>query len=398
MMKISVRSGDTFWYYSQLFFIPAGLIIDSNPSLDPNALKIGSEVEIPGFIKESYTIKQGDTFWKLAEQRNIHVDGLLLLNGNINPDALKIGSAIILPSRVTTPIVNGRQGYSFDILQRDLTRLKEIYPFIRLRSIGESVLGKPLYEIKIGDGSKKVHMNASFHANEWITTSVLMTFLNDFLLSLTNMMPIRGVETLSVYKAVTLSIVPMVNPDGVDLVLKGPPSAMKDQLLNINNGSSDFTGWKANIRGVDLNNQFPAKWELEKERKEVKSPAPRDFPGDKPLSEPETIAMAELAQEELFDRMLALHTQGKEFYWGYEGLEPPEAERLAEDFERVSGYRSVRYIDSYAGYKDWYIKEYRKPAFTLELGKGINPLPLSQFDEIYRDTLGIFLVSIYRWY
>jgi g-D-glutamyl-meso-diaminopimelate peptidase len=397
-MKISVRSGDSFWYYSQLFYIPIGLIIDSNPSLDPDSLKIGTEVDIPGFINENYKVEEGDTFWKLAAQRNIHVDGLLLLNGYVNPDALKIGSTILLPSRVTSPIVNGRQGYSSDILERDLTRLKELYPFVKLSSIGKSVLGKPLYEIKIGDGTKKVHMNASFHANEWITTAILMTFLNDFLLSLTNMMPIRGVETMSVYKGVTLSFTPMVNPDGVDLVLKGPPSEMKEQVLKINNGSTDFTGWKANIRGVDLNNQFPAKWDLEKERKEIKSPAPRDFPGDKPLSEPETIAMAELAQEELFDRMLALHTQGKEFYWGYEGLEPPEAERLADDFERVSGYRSVRYIDSYAGYKDWYIKEFQRTAFTLELGKGINPLPLSQFDEIYRDTLGIFLAAVYRWY
>jgi g-D-glutamyl-meso-diaminopimelate peptidase len=397
-MKIRVRNGDTFWYYSQLFYIPIGLIIDSNPSLDPNELKIGTEVEIPGFIKESYRIKQGDTFWKLGERWNISVDAILLVNDNVDPDTLNIGSGIHLPARVITTVVDGKQGYSYSVLEKDISRLKEIYPFIKLNSIGESVLGKPIVQMKIGSGRKKVHMDASFHANEWITTSILMTFINDYLLSLTNVKPIRGVQTHQVYTEVTLSIVPMVNPDGVDLVLKGPPGNMKDQLVKINRGSTDFTGWKANIRGVDLNNQFPAKWEIEKERKEEKEPAPRDFPGDKPLSEPETIAMAELAHEEVFDRLLALHTQGKEFYWGYEGLEPPEAERLAKDFERVSGYESVRYIDSYAGYKDWYIQEFRKPSFTLELGKGINPLPLSQFDEIYRDTLGIFLVSVYRWY
>ncbi|MEG9297299.1 M14 family metallopeptidase [Mangrovibacillus sp. Mu-81] len=397
-MKIRVRNGDTFWYYSQLFYIPIGLIIDSNPSLDPNELKIGTEVEIPGFIKESYRIKQGDTFWKLGERWNISVDAILLVNDYIDPDTLNIGSGIHLPARVITTVVDGKQGYSYSVLEKDISRLKEIYPFIKLNSIGESVLGKPIVQMKIGSGRKKVHMDASFHANEWITTSILMTFINDYLLSLTNVKPIRGVQTHQVYTEVTLSIVPMVNPDGVDLVLKGPPGNMKDQLVKINRGSTDFTGWKANIRGVDLNNQFPAKWEIEKERKEEKEPAPRDFPGDKPLSEPETIAMAELAHEEVFDRLLALHTQGKEFYWGYEGLEPPEAERLAKDFERVSGYESVRYIDSYAGYKDWYIQEFQKPSFTLELGKGINPLPLSQFDEIYRDTLGIFLVSVYRWY
>ncbi|WP_175991048.1 M14 family metallopeptidase [Bacillus sp. Marseille-Q1617] len=397
-MKVRVRNGDTFWYYSNLFYIPNKLIIDSNPSLDPQGLKIGTEVEIPGFTKESYTIKQGDTFWNLAGQRNIHVDAISLINGDINPNTLKIGTTIYLPARVVNPIVNGKQGYGSEVLERDLKKLKEIYPFIKLNSIGESVMGKPLVEMRIGNGRRKVHMDASFHANEWITTSILMTFLNEYLLSLTNVMPIRGVQTMPIYTGVTLSIVPMVNPDGVDLVLKGPPENMNEQLITLNKGSSDFTGWKANIRGVDLNNQFPAKWEIEKERKEEKSPAPRDFPGDKPLSEPEAIAMAELAKEEAFDRLLAIHTQGKEFYWGYEGLEPPEAERLAQDFERVSGYKSVRYVDSYAGYKDWFIKEFQKPAFTLELGKGINPLPLSQFDEIYRDTLGIFLVAVYRWY
>ncbi|NQD67716.1 LysM peptidoglycan-binding domain-containing protein [Bacillus haikouensis] len=397
-MKIRVRNGDTFWYYSQLFYIPIGLIIDSNPSLDPNGLKIGAEVEIPGFIKESYIIKQGDTFWNIANVWNINVDAILLVNENINPNSLSIGTSIHLPARVITPVVDGKQGYSYSVLEKDISRLKEIYPFMKLNSIGESVLGKPIIQMKIGNGRKKVHMDASFHANEWITTSILMTFINDYLLSLTNVKPIRGVQTLPIYNGVTLSIVPMVNPDGVDLVLKGPPNNMKDQLVKINKGSSDFTAWKANIRGVDLNNQFPAKWEVEKERKEEKEPAPRDFPGDKPLSEPETIAMAELAKEEVFDRLLALHTQGKEFYWGYEGLEPPEAERLAKDFERVSGYESVRYVDSYAGYKDWYIKEFQKSSFTLELGKGINPLPISQFDEIYRDTLGIFLVAVYRWY
>jgi g-D-glutamyl-meso-diaminopimelate peptidase len=397
-MKVKVRSGDSFWYYSQLFYIPIQLIIDSNPSVDPNRLKIGTDIELPGFRKEDYSIKQGDSFWSIAQNRNIGVDALLLLNEGVDPNGMQIGSTIFLPSRVVSPIVNGKQAYNSQRFDEDVQNLKEIYPFIKLRSVGESVLGKDLMEIRIGTGKKKVHMNASFHANEWITTSILMTFINDYLLSLTNSQPIRGIQSLPIYREVTVSFVSIVNPDGVDLVLNGPPGDKRKELITINRGSTDFTGWKANIRGVDLNNQFPAKWEVEKERKEEKEPAPRDFPGYKPLSEPESIAMAKLARQENFDRLLALHTQGKEFYWGYEGLEPPEAAKLAADFSRVSDYESVRYIDSYAGYKDWFIKEFKKAGFTLELGKGINPLPLSQFNEIYQDVLGILLVSIYRWY
>ncbi|TKC19903.1 M14 family metallopeptidase [Robertmurraya kyonggiensis] len=394
-MQVRTRSGDTLWYYSQLFQIPFHLLIDSNPEFNPNQLAVGQTVQIPGFTTQTYTVKDGDTFWRLATRRNLTVDALLLLNQNQNPTQLVIGQSVILPQRVITPVMNRQTLYDISTLTNDLNVLRQVYPFIRIETVGQSVLGKPIQEIRIGRGAKKVHLNASFHANEWITSAILMACLNTFLLSLTNGNSIRELSPLPLYEAAELSIVPMVDPDGVDLVLKGPPSNMREEIIRINKGSANFTGWKANIRGVDLNNQFPAKWELEKERTKEKAPAPRDYPGESPLSEPETIAMARLAQERQFDRLLAIHTQGEEFYWGYEGMEPSESSLLAQEFERISGYKSVRYIDSYAGYKDWFIQEFRRPGFTIELGLGTNPLPLSQFDEIYEEFLGIFLASIY---
>ncbi len=394
-MRVRVRSGDTLWYYSRLFMLPLNLIQQSNPEINANAIKIGQEIQIPGFSTVSYSIKRGDSLWKLATTRNLSVDALLLVNQNINPNRLTIGQVIQLPRRITVRDINPRLHYDYARLTRDIQVLREHFPFIRVRSIGESVEGLQIYEIRLGTGRKKVHLDASFHANEWITTPVLMSFLNTFLLGLTNSSQIRGLSMMPLYQAVDLSIVPMVNPDGVNLVLNGPPPALRDELIDMNDGSTNFSGWKANIRGVDLNNQFPANWEIEKERKEPKAPAPRDYPGDAPLTEPEAIAMADLARNEQFNRMLAFHTQGKEFYWGYEGLEPPESEVIANEFARVSGYRAVRYIDSHAGYKDWFIQEFRRPGFTIELGEGVNPLPISQFDEIYQDALGIFLASLY---
>lgn len=394
-MKVKVRQGDTLWYYSRLFMVPLNLIIDSNPNMNPTRLQIGQEVAIPGFMTESYSIKRGDSFWKLATARSLSVDALLLLNQEVNPNRLMVGQTIRIPRRIISSIINRSIPYNYERMTRDIFTLKEQFPFIRVESIGKSVQGKELYEIKLGKGSKKVHLNASFHANEWITSSILMAYLNTFLLSLTNSQPIRGLLAMPLYQSVDLSIVPMVNPDGVDLVVNGPPASLRDELIRMNEGSLDFSGWKANIRGVDLNNQFPANWEIEKERKEAKAPAPRDYPGDAPLTEPEAQAMAQLAKNRNFDRLIAFHTQGREFYWGYEGLEPPESSGLAAEFARVSGYLPVQYIDSHAGYKDWFIQEFRKPGFTLELGYGVNPLPLSQFDTIYEEVLGIFLASLY---
>lgn len=394
-MKVKVRKGDTLWSYSRLFQVPLELIEDSNPGTDPIHLQIGEEVHIPGFYTVEYKIRPGDTLWKLARGMNLSVDALLLLNTHVKPNQLTVDERVLLPVRVTEPVVRDPDLYTFRKMEMDLRQLVNIYPFIRWNEIGKSVSGNPLYEVAIGRGKRVVHFNGSFHANEWITTPVIMRLLNEYVLSLVNGDRMRGIHPLPLYVRNRLSVVPMVNPDGVNLVIEGPPADKRARLISTNRGSTDFSGWKANIRGVDLNNQFPANWEIEKRRKEPKQPAPRDYPGEAPLTEPEAVAMAKLAQDRKFARMLAFHTQGKEFYWGYEGYEPAESEWLAEQYARVSGYRSVRYVDSHAGYKDWFIQIYRRPGFTFELGLGVNPISIAQFPIIYEEMLGVFLQSLF---
>lgn len=395
-MEVHVRRGDSLYYYSQLFMIPLQLIIHSNRSVNAQTLSVGQLIQIPGFVTVNYQIKPGDSLWSLAESRNLPLDAILLLNPNLNPNYLQIGQTIQLPLRVDWRIVSGKQDYDYDTMTFDIRRLQTIYPFLRVSSIGNTVLGKDIPEIEIGNGEKQVHYNASFHANEWITTPILLTFLNDYLLSLTNQRPIRGLVTAPLYVQTTLSIVPMVNPDGVDLVLNGPPTEepSRSNVIEWNKDSLDFSGWKANIRGVDLNDQFPAEWERERARN-PKTPGPRDYGGESPLSEPEAIAMADLTKAKDFARVLAFHTQGRVIYWGFENLEPPETEAMVTEFSRVSGYEPVQTIESYAGYKDWFIQDWRRPGFTVELGSGTNPLPLTQFNEIYEEALGIFLAGLY---
>jgi len=395
-VNIRVRQGDTLWSYSQLFQVPFNLLLDSNRDINSTALHIGQIIRIPGFRIQTYIIQRGDSLWRIAQQRGVVLDTILLVNPDLNPNTLQTGQKINLPKRVVAPIVSGKRFYDYAALQQDLNQLKNVYPFMVKRQIGNSVMGKTIDEIQIGRGAKKVHMNGSFHANEWITTPILMQIVNEYLLALTNNRPIRGRIRLPSYNNVLLSVVPMVNPDGVDLVIHGAAAEepYHRDVLSINRGSTNFSDWKANIRGVDLNNQFPALWEREA-AENPKEPSPRDFTGYSPLTEPESIAMAELTRAGNFSRAIAFHTQGKVIYWGFEGLEPPESRALASEFARVSGYQAIQYVQSSAGYKDWFIQEWRRPGFTIEIGRGINPLPISQFDEIYEENLGIFLASLY---
>jgi g-D-glutamyl-meso-diaminopimelate peptidase len=395
-MDVFVRQGDSLWQYSQLFNINLQLINDSNRDIQPDQLSVGQRVRIPSFVAQEYQLQNGDTLWAIAQNRHLTLDALYLVNPTFNPNNLQVGQIIKVPLRITWRLIQSRDHYDHTHLMTDIRRLEGVYPFLQVTSIGNTVLEKEIPEVVIGTGEKKVHYNGSFHANEWITTPVIMTFLNDYVLSLTNNNVLHGVTTPHLYQQSTLSIVPMVNPDGVDLVLNGPPSneTWSTRVIEFNKGSKDYSGWKANIRGVDLNDQFPAKWEAERARN-PRVPGPRDFGGEKPLSEPEAISMAELTRRRDFARVIAFHTQCEEIYWGFENSEPPESEVLVNEFSRVSGYLPVKTIESYAGYKDWFIQDWKRPGFTIELGHGINPLPLSQFDEIYQKTLGIFLAGLY---
>ncbi|CEG33662.1 M14 family metallopeptidase [Peribacillus simplex] len=387
-MKVVSRSGDDLAYYSQLFQIPRVLIEDANPAITGNVLPNGIEVQIPGYIVQQESRLDID-FAEIALQYHLPIDGIVLLN----QDGQKPFS---VPVRVMNPVIVTDKPYEYQSLLDDLDVLSCHYPFIKVESVGKSVLGKELLEVRIGQGEKIIHYNGSFHANEWITTAVLMKWLNDFLLAVTNDRTLCGMDCMPYYRDMSISMVPMVNPDGVDLVLKGEEAAEgKVDVLKINNGNPAFYAWKANIRGVDLNNQYPANWEVEKRRKIPKAPAPRDFPGETALSEPEALAMKELAIRRNFERVLALHTQGKEFYWGYEGHEPEHAANVAREFEERSGYRAVKYVDSHAGYKDWFIQEFKRSGFTIELGKGINPLPLSHLPGIYEDSVKILMAGLY---
>ncbi|WP_043933879.1 M14 family metallopeptidase [Bacillus sp. EB01] len=389
-MKIYLEPHDTLHDISRIFDIPLEILEDSIPENREKCSLEKDFMEIPGLFTLPYSVRKGDNLEKLERIWRMPAGAIERANRLNEQGNLKAGQLIWRPYRILSPILVCKMDYNSHVLERDIGFLKKAYPFIRFQVIGKSALGKPIYELLIGRGKRRIHFNASFHANEWITTGILMDLVNSYSIGLTNRSHIYHSSLLRSYNEIELSIVPMVNPDGVDLVLLEPPLNSKDNVVSMNKGKTDFSGWKANIRGIDLNNQFPAHWEIEKERKEPKSPSARDYPGVLPLSEPEAKAMAELTIKRKFDMVIAFHSQGEEFYWGYNNREPAEAGEIATLIAEASGYRPVRTIDSHAGFKDWFIQEFQKPGFTIELGKGINPLPLSQYDSIFRSVSGLF--------
>jgi g-D-glutamyl-meso-diaminopimelate peptidase len=288
------------------------------------------------------------------------------------------------------------EGYGYWTLCNELTRLGKLYPFLCMQSIGHSVMGKNIPAVGIGYGAREIHYNASFHANEWITTPLLMQFLEDISFGYARGTAWRGCNIRRLLSESTIWLVPMVNPDGVELVLQGVTAdhPYGDILLHWNDGSPDFRNWKANVRGVDLNDQFPAHWEEEAARRGQLGPGERDYGGEAPLTEPEAVAMANFTESHSFDLVMALHTQGQEIYWNYRDYEPPESEAYVERLALVSGYKAVKLTGSDAGYKDWFIQHFRRPGFTVEVGYGVNPLPIETFAALYEEIAPILLEGL----
>lgn len=286
---------------------------------------------------------------------------------------------------------------------RMIRQLTEAYPFCRSELLSATAFQRPIRTLVIGNGPRKVLFTAAHHANEWITALILLKFTEDWAQAIATRGTIGGQNAEALARAVTIYMVPMVDPDGVDLVTGAirPGDIQYDLALRI---SQDYPqipfpeGWKANLLGTDLNLNYPAGWLQAREIKYMQgfiSPAPRDFVGRSPLNQQETRALAEYTRFLDPALILAYHTQGKEIYWQFKDYEIPGAEELGQRMAQASGYTlaQVAYESAFAGFKDWFIQEFRRPGYTIEAGMGVNPLPLSQFDEIYQDNLPILLIA-----
>jgi len=396
-VRYVVQRGDTLYRIARNYNISVESIVAHNPQIsDPNRLVVGQVIYLPRRVLREYEVQPGDTMFLIARRFNVPLASLIEVNPQVNPDRLQVGQIIYIPNAESNRIVDPMQDYGYDEMAEDLVSLTDRYNFIHVVEIGESVEGRKLFAVRMGVGPREVHFNGAFHANEWITTPLLMNFIEDYAIAYETKQPLRGYDVERLFNETTLYVVPMVNPDGVELVLEGidPTNPRYDEVVRINNGSLNFNRWKANIRGVDLNNQFPAFWEEEYQRKGITQPAPFNYPGPYPLSEPETQAMAEFTRQRNFRMVLAYHSQGEVIYWGYRDMEPPESQTIVTRFQEVSGYQPIRTILSDAGYKDWFIQDWRRPGFTVEVGTGINPLPISQYPKIYEDNIRILLEAL----
>ena len=284
-----------------------------------------------------------------------------------------------------------------------IRQIVEAYPFCRTELLSSTAFQRPLRTLVIGTGPRKVIFTAAHHANEWITALVLLKFAEELAEAVQKDGEVYGRKAGEITNAATIYMLPMVDPDGVDLVV-GAIDPQDIQYTLARRIAQDYPtipfpdGWKANLLGTDLNLNYPAGWLMAREIKFMQGytgPAPRDYVGRAPLNQLETQALAGYTEYIDPALVLAYHSQGQEIYWQFGNYDIPGARELGEKMAEASGYTlaEVPYESAFAGYKDWFIQNFRRPGYTIEVGRGENPLPLFQFDEIYRDNVPILTIA-----
>ena len=152
--------------------------------------------------------------------------------------------------------------YTTRSLYSNIRTLLYTYPFLQSEIIGFSVLGNPIPYIRIGRGPNHVFYSASIHANEYITTNVLMKFIEDFCDAYVRDDDIFEHSAKMIFNTSSIYIVPLLNPDGVELVTGNVREGSQD-YMHYKQIADQFptvpfpSGWKANYNGVDFKNYQP---------------------------------------------------------------------------------------------------------------------------------------------
>ncbi|MBR1779157.1 MAG: M14 family metallocarboxypeptidase [Clostridia bacterium] len=295
----------------------------------------------------------------------------------------------------------GNLSFDLDYLDQNnrehlIKAIAKKYAFLKLEVLGKSYCERDIHCIKIGNPQNACLLVGGFHGMEWLTSLLLLRFVERLADSIKYNYPLYGINLQKLLAKKGAQIVPCINPDGTEISIRGAKSANKyrDLVEKISRGNT--SNWQANARGVDINHNFDAKWEelhsLE-QKNGITGPAPTRFGGNNPESELETQILTDLCRKGAYRHAIAFHSQGEEIYWDFDNRQPENSHLMAHILSQTSGYAlsEPEGLAVGGGFKDWFIEKFNRPAFTIEIGKGQNPLPISEFNNIYT-KLGKMLV------
>jgi len=279
-----------------------------------------------------------------------------------------------------------------------ISYLKSEYPDLKVFPIGASVLGREITALSIGNPMNATLFVGATHGLEWLTTLLLLRFCEEVLEGLRTGAPVSEIDVGKALRNRSLVLIPCLNPDGVEIALNGEEGALHKGDFVEELCGGNYKLWQANANGVDINHNFDAGWCILKELEQasgITSPAPTRYGGPHPHSEPETTAVTTFCMTYQPRILYAMHSQGEEIYYRYGDKTPERSMLMAQILASSSGYKlaTPTGLASHGGLKDWFIEKFQRPGFTIEVGRGKNPLGLEQFGKIYAKIQEMLIIA-----
>ncbi|KGX93909.1 peptidase M14 [Pontibacillus halophilus JSM 076056 = DSM 19796] len=354
--------------------------------------------DVTVYDNSSGSLKPIGTLWSGEQYNMVSTSGAWVEVDYLNKKGYIYKPALSIQS---IDLVNPNKTYSYQQMRTDLYELRNSYPdLVELITIGKSEDGRELFALKLGKGKEEVMFNGSHHAREHMTTNVLMEMIDQYASSYTKNQSFDGYPTRTILNETSMWFVPMLNPDGVTLVQQGYRSANNSSaVLALNGFSYDFSSWKANINGVDLNRQYPADWA--NIRNNASGPTYKNYKGRAPLTESEARALYDFTYQHDFQTTVAYHSSGEIIYWYFNQPSSTYSRdlRLANQVSDITGYSLVaaKPNPSGGGYTDWFVQDKRLPGLTIEISPYTyeQPVPQKYWSRIWRQnrSIGLFIAE-----
>ncbi|MCI5796498.1 MAG: hypothetical protein MR019_06510 [Ruminococcus sp.] len=274
---------------------------------------------------------------------------------------------------------------TYDSTKNMITLLRNEYDFAGFEVIGRSWAGKAVFSMSIGDGSENVLFLGGMRGKEQMTTLLLLRFFEKMCDAYKNDKKISAVKIRKSLQNRKITIVPLVSPDALDIASKRADGAGVYAGLVARAAKGDYSKWNANARGVDISRNFNFRHnEIIYDDLSFSSPSPQFYAGPSPESEPETKAISNLCENELFRYAFCFSVGGERIYWSerYDNLS--ETAMMAKVLSSVSGYPLCRKEEKerLGTFCEWFNEKHRRPAFEVSLGNREN-IPLEDFDFLY---------------
>lgn len=291
--------------------------------------------------------------------------------------------------------------YDYNGFCEIMQKLCAEYDFLKYETVGKSVFGRAIPCLRLGNANDYVLYTAATSGSHRITTTVLLKFIAELCDALKNGKRLSDVDICPAMFGRGVIFVPVVNPDGCEISLKGAKGCLGHSGRIYKLCGGDFEHWDSNLRGIEIDRNFDAGWkelrELEKKNGRF-GPAPKGFGGLKPHSEPETLALITLCERVNIRFVMSLFSGDEAIYWDFNNIPTLRGKKMAEIFAASCEYALdvPNGLSFGGGFKDWFIKTYHRPAFKVSIGKGKNPLPALEGEQIYKQvkemlTLGLLM-------